>query len=92
MDDDQDQDLFYDYLLTNLKLYFDKFEEELEASPDEPTTPEYEEESSVTGDEAEALQEEVNPWAICTAKVGRKDKAKYEACVLAVKDEHGIAH
>tara|TARA_R110002110_G_scaffold10402_6_gene51138 strand:+ start:3655 stop:6546 length:2892 start_codon:yes stop_codon:yes gene_type:complete len=92
LDDDQDQDLFYDYLLTNLKLYFDKFEEELEASPDEPTTPEYEEESSVTGDEAEALQEEVNPWAICTAKVGRKDKAKYEACVLAVKDEHGIAH
>ena len=26
-----------------------------------------------------------NPWAICTAAVGRKDKAKYERCVMAVK-------
>ena len=26
-----------------------------------------------------------NPWAICTAAVGRKDKAKYERCVRAVK-------
>lgn len=26
-----------------------------------------------------------NPWAICTAAVGRKDKAKYERCVKAVK-------
>jgi hypothetical protein len=31
-----------------------------------------------------------NPWAICTAKVGREDKAKYEACVKDVKKEHGI--
>lgn len=33
---------------------------------------------------------EVNPWAICTASVGREDKAKYERCVLDVKKEHGI--
>ena len=26
-----------------------------------------------------------NPWAICTASVGRKDKAKYERCVKDVK-------
>lgn len=26
-----------------------------------------------------------NPWAICTAQVGRSDKDKYEKCVLGVK-------
>jgi len=26
-----------------------------------------------------------NPWAICTASVGREDKDKYEKCVLSVK-------
>lgn len=31
-----------------------------------------------------------NPWAICTASVGREDKAKYEACVMDVKKEKGI--
>ena len=43
---DEDQELFYDYLITNLKLYFDKFEDELKPSLPEPTTPEYEEEVS----------------------------------------------
>ena len=31
-----------------------------------------------------------NPWAICTDKVGREDKAKYESCVQGIKDEHNI--
>jgi len=45
LDDPEDRDLFYDYLITNLKLYFDKFEDELQTSVSpEPTTPEYEEE------------------------------------------------
>ena len=45
LDDQQDKDLFYDYLITNLKLYFDKFEEEMMDMPKtEPTTPEYEKE------------------------------------------------
>ena len=45
LDDSDDRDLFYDYLITNLKLYFDKFEDELQVSVSpEPTTPEYEEE------------------------------------------------
>ncbi len=39
----EDQDLFFRYLITNVKLYFDKFEEELKSSIEEPTTPEYEE-------------------------------------------------
>lgn len=40
----------------------------------------------------EALKEEQdkgNPWAICTASVGRDDKAKYERCVQDVKKETG---
>ena len=41
---DEDRELFYDYLLTNLKLYFDKFEDELANVLPEPTTPEYEDE------------------------------------------------
>jgi len=40
---EEDKQLFYDYLVTNLKLYFDKFEDELTATMVEPTTPEYEE-------------------------------------------------
>ena len=38
---DDDKDLFYDYLITNMKLYFDKFESDL-SSVEEPTTDEYE--------------------------------------------------
>jgi len=39
---EEDRELFYDYLITNLKLYFDKFEDELQSMVPEPTTPEYE--------------------------------------------------
>tara|TARA_R100000231_G_scaffold121093_1_gene91208 strand:- start:166 stop:405 length:240 start_codon:yes stop_codon:yes gene_type:complete len=31
-----------------------------------------------------------NPWAICTASVGRKDKKKYERCVKSVKKKSNI--
>ena len=51
----EDQDLFYDYLITNLKLYFDKFEAELDPDIAEPTTDEYEEEREAeeeSGEEA----------------------------------------
>jgi hypothetical protein len=44
LSDDEDKELFYDYLITNLKLYFDKFEEELKSDLPEPTTSEYEKE------------------------------------------------
>jgi hypothetical protein len=43
LDDSKDRELFYDYLITNMKLYFDKFEEEMNPTGiTEPTTPEYE--------------------------------------------------
>ncbi len=44
LDNGEDRNLFFDYLVTNLKLYFDKFEDELRAQIEEPTTPEYERE------------------------------------------------
>jgi hypothetical protein len=37
----EDKSVFVDYLITNLKLYFDKFEDELLLMPDEPTTDQY---------------------------------------------------
>ena len=42
--DEEDQKLFYDYLVTNMLLYFDKFEDELEPELPKTTTPEYEKE------------------------------------------------
>ena len=35
----------------------------------------------------EARDEKDNPWAICTASVGREDEEKYERCVKSVKKE-----
>ena len=37
----EDQELFYDYLIANLKLYFDKFESELATNVEEPTNQAY---------------------------------------------------
>ena len=44
--DDEDREIFYDYLITNVKLYFDRFENELAPMVDEPTTPEYDEKAA----------------------------------------------
>ena len=33
-------------------------------------------------------EEENNPWAICTASVGREDEDKYESCVKSVKKQN----
>ena len=37
----EDQELFYDYLIANAKLYFDKFEDELSPDIEEPTNQAY---------------------------------------------------
>ena len=52
-DDDEDREIFYDYLITNVKLYFDRFEQELAPDVTEPTTPEYEEATEEESDEME---------------------------------------
>ena len=59
LSNDEDQELFYDYLIANLKLYFDKFETELADQVSEPTNQAYdtakaEEEEVETGDVAPA--------------------------------------
>ncbi len=56
LSNEEDQGLFEEYLLTNIKLYFDKFEDELSATLVEPTTPEYEEEKEA---EPESDEEEL---------------------------------
>tara|TARA_R110000824_G_scaffold116864_1_gene268595 strand:+ start:77 stop:502 length:426 start_codon:yes stop_codon:yes gene_type:complete len=42
-----------------------------------------------TADQEDVFTEENNPWAICTAQVGREDKEKYEKCVKSVKKQNG---
>jgi len=61
--DPEDQELFYDYLIANLKLYFDKFEEELAGSLEEPTNQAYTDASADqptadTGDDLGAIGSE----------------------------------
>jgi hypothetical protein len=51
LQNNQDRTLFYDYLITNLKLYFDKFEDELQTTVAEPTTPEYSQEKNKSASE-----------------------------------------
>jgi hypothetical protein len=41
LSDPEDQELFYDYLIANLKLYFNKFEEELAPEVPEPSNKAY---------------------------------------------------
>jgi|TARA_R110000796_G_scaffold65289_2_gene150936 hypothetical protein len=59
--DDEDKDVFYDYLLTNLLLYFDKFEDELSPDSATSTTPEYEEEVEAEKEETEASVDSEEP-------------------------------
>ena len=65
LSNDEDQELFYDYLIANLKLYFDKFEGELSTSVDEPTNQAYEtaKEQEPMGDE-EGGEEELGLGAL----------------------------
>ena len=44
LSDEKDKEAFRDYLITNLKLHMDIFENELNVDVEEPTTPEYEKE------------------------------------------------
>ena len=51
----EDQEIFFDYLIANLKLYFDKFEKEIQPDVEEPSNKAYdtakEEEPEAGGDE-----------------------------------------
>jgi len=45
----EDQEVFYDYLIANLKLYFDKFESELAGQVEEPTNQAYDDAKAEVG-------------------------------------------
>ena len=49
LSDPEDQELFYDYLIANLKLYFNKFEEELAPEVPEPSNKAYDMAQSDSG-------------------------------------------
>ena len=43
LDNPEDQEMFYDYLIANMKLYFDKWDNEMSTTPpEEPTNDQYE--------------------------------------------------
>ena len=47
LDNPEDQEMFYDYLIANMKLYFDKWDGEMSASPpEEPQSAEYDQAKS----------------------------------------------
>jgi len=54
LSDERDKEIFYDYLITNLKLYFDKFENDL-GDVQEPTTDEYEQQVAQQATEPEGV-------------------------------------
>ena len=54
----EDRKTFYKYLITNLGLYFDQFEDELKTIVPEPTTPEYEAEKAKKNAELEAAAQQ----------------------------------
>ena len=60
--DPNDRDIYADYLLTNLQLYFDEFEEEMQAMVPEPENPDYEQRKTADSvgvqDTGLALEEE----------------------------------
>ena len=52
LSNEEDQELFYDYLIANVKLYFDKFESELSGQVEEPTNQAYDTAKADVGDPA----------------------------------------
>lgn len=79
--DEKDQEMFYDYLITNMLLYFDKFEDELQPSLPDTTTPEYEQEKS----EKEAEPTEETPTAETPPEGG--DETEEPAAETSAEDE-----
>ena len=76
--DDEDQNLFYDYLITNMLLYFDKFEDELAGSLPDTTTPEY---------EAEKAEKESEEASTETAETEAGEEATDAAAETETADE-----
>ena len=56
LSDPEDQELFYDYLVANLKLYFNKFEDELSGSVPEPSNQAYDDAVAASGADSETSE------------------------------------
>ena len=63
LDNDEDQELFYDYLIANIKLYFDKWESEMSHEVEEPTNAAYDAATSAGGAGGEPPPEEIAAMA-----------------------------
>ena len=59
LSDPDDQELFYDYLIANLKLYFNKFEDQLAGSVEEPSNQAYDD-AVAADDDASGGEEEAD--------------------------------
>lgn len=65
LNDEEDRENFYTYLITNVKLYLDKYEQELSPELEEPTNPEYEEvEGEQVSDEIESGEESEKDFGV----------------------------
>jgi hypothetical protein len=58
LSDENDKNNFQNYLITNLKLYFDKWTDEVQNIVEEPTTSEYEDSNPAESDVEDAFPEE----------------------------------
>ena len=57
LSNEEDKDLFHDYLIANVKLYFDKFEDELSDTVPEPSNKAYD---MASGDDDQPTQDEID--------------------------------
>lgn len=67
-----DREKFYDYLVANTKLYFDRYEKQLQASVEEPTNQEYD--AAVSSQGGEEAAPEPAPGA--DSQLGSEDPAE----------------
>ena len=78
-----DREEFEDYLLTNLKLYFDRFEEELQPTVEEPESPGYDDKKDLDIEAAKKLAIKAVTSAI------RRDVFTGEGIDIVVIDKSG---
>ena len=57
LSNEKDRSLFYDYLIANLKLYFDKFDDELSNSVSEPGSDIYDDQKQAGEEEGASMEE-----------------------------------
>ena len=60
LDNPEDQEMFYDYLIANLKLYFDKWDGEMSKSVEEPTNDEYTQASQDTENTTDTAEDQLS--------------------------------